>query len=39
VLSGVYKLDSLQDAQHRGLALFWAHRLGDLVDWIDRTRG
>jgi hypothetical protein len=38
VLSGVYKLHNLVDAQNRGLALFWAHHLIALVDFIDRTR-
>jgi hypothetical protein len=38
VLSGVYKLKNLRDAQLRGLKLFWAHDLARLVDWIDETR-
>jgi hypothetical protein len=38
VLSGVYKLHNLQDAQDRGLALFWAHGLKALTDWIATTR-
>lgn len=38
VLSGVYKLNNLQDAQKRGLTLFWAHDLSNLVSWIERTR-
>lgn len=38
VLSGVYKLHNLQEAQARGLALFWAHNLDALVDWIALTR-
>jgi hypothetical protein len=38
VLSGVYKLHNLQQAQHHHLSLFWAHRLADLTDWIDDTR-
>lgn len=37
VLSGVYGLDNLEDAQARGLTLFWAHRLADLGDWITST--
>lgn len=37
-LSGVYKLRNLLQAQHRGLALYWAHRLSDLTEWIDGTR-
>ena len=38
VLSGVYKLHNLDDAQRRGLALYWDHRLSDLTEWIERTR-
>jgi hypothetical protein len=39
VLSGVYKLRNLEEAQQRGLTLYWAHRLGDLTTWIETTRG
>lgn len=38
VLSGVYKVHNLLDAQDRGLTLFWAHDLEPLTEWIDRTR-
>lgn len=38
VLSGVYKLRNLQDAQRTGLALFWAHDLGAMMEWIEATR-
>lgn len=38
VLTGVYKLTSLVEAQDRGLALFWAHGLDAFVTWIKRTR-
>jgi hypothetical protein len=38
VLSGVYKLRNLDDAQARGLALFWAHSLGELLAYVDKTR-
>jgi hypothetical protein len=38
VLGGVYKLRNLQDAQDRGLALFWAHDLKALTDWVESTR-
>jgi len=38
VLSGVYKMESLEYAQGNGLALFWAHELQRLLDWIDATR-
>ena len=37
VLSGVYNLPHLIDAQERGLTLFWAHDLGALVSWIEQT--
>lgn len=37
VLSGVYKLHNLVDAQRRGLTLFWAHDLNQLMDWISHT--
>lgn len=39
VLSGVYKLHNLQDAQSRGLTIFWAHDLAGLVSWIESTKG
>jgi XamI restriction endonuclease len=38
VLSGVYKLKNLEDAQRRGLTLFWAHDLQRMVDWMHRTK-
>ncbi len=38
MLSGVYKLRNLEQAQDRGLTLYWAHRLGDLTGWIEQTR-
>jgi hypothetical protein len=38
VLSGVYKLHNLQDAQTHGLALFWAHDLQKMIEWIEFTR-
>lgn len=38
VLSGVYNLHNLVDAQERGLTLFWAHDLAPLTTWIDRTK-
>jgi len=38
VLSGVYKLHNLLNAQDRGLTLYWAHRLEDLTSWIDQVR-
>lgn len=38
VLSGVYKLKHLGSAQLRGLALFWAHDLARLTQWIEGTK-
>lgn len=38
VLSGVYKLHNLEDAQKRGLRLFWAHDIGRLIEWIAKTK-
>jgi hypothetical protein len=38
MLSGVYKLHNLTNAQSRGLTLFWAHDLDQLMDWIARAK-
>jgi hypothetical protein len=38
VLSGVYKLRNLENAQRRGLTLFWAHELDAMLEWIESTR-
>ncbi len=38
VLSGVYDLHNLVDAQERGLTIFWAHNLDPLAEWIDKTK-
>lgn len=38
VLSGVFKLHNLQSAQDRGLTLYWAHDLDQLVDWVTNSR-
>jgi hypothetical protein len=38
VLSGVYKIHNLIDAQERGLTIFWAHQLNEMTDWITSTR-
>lgn len=37
VLSGVYNLANLVDAQERGLSLIWAHDLRPLTEWISST--
>lgn len=38
VLSGVYKLRNLENAQTDGLALFWAHDLEPMIAFIEATR-
>ena len=38
VLSGVYKIHNLMEAQARGLTLCWAHDLDRLLDWVETTR-
>ena len=38
VLSGVFKVLNLEQAQERGLALFWAHDLEKLGAFIESTR-
>ncbi|MFW6012270.1 MAG: XamI family restriction endonuclease [bacterium] len=38
VLSGVYELHNLAEAQSRGLTLFWAHALEELTEWIEGTK-
>lgn len=38
MLSGVYKLHNLVDAQERGLTIFWAHDLQAMTEWIEGTR-
>lgn len=38
VLSGVFGLKHLVEAQERGLTLFWAHSLDDLLSFVSSTR-
>lgn len=38
ILSGVYKLHNLVDAQARGLTLFWAYDLQNFLAWIESSR-
>ena len=38
VITGVYKLTKLQEAQRRGLTIFWAYKLKAMLDWIESTR-
>lgn len=37
-LAGVFKLLSLEQAQQRGLALWWTHDLAKLGEFIDQAR-
>jgi len=38
VISGVYKLKKLQEAQQRGLTIFWSYNLPVMLHWIESTR-
>lgn len=38
VLSGVYKVHNLLQAQDGGLILFWSHRLSDMKSFIEKAR-
>ncbi|MBN2192827.1 MAG: XamI family restriction endonuclease [Polyangiaceae bacterium] len=38
VLAGVFHIRHLVEAQHRGLAVFWAHDMESLVNWIATTK-
>lgn len=38
MLAGVFKRHNLQQAQTRGLTLWWSHNLDEMLGWIDSTR-
>lgn len=38
MLAGVFKRHNLQQAQDRGLTLWWSHDLDQMLDWIENTR-
>lgn len=38
VIGGVFKCQYLEDAQNRGLTIYWAHDLKQLTAWLDRVR-
>lgn len=38
MLAGVFKRHNLQQAQDRGLIIWWSHDLDQMVNWIARTR-
>lgn len=37
MLAGVFKRHNLEQAQARGLTIWWSHQLDVMVDWIART--
>ena len=37
VLSGVYKVHNLEDAQARGLSISWAQDMEAMIEWIQST--
>jgi len=38
VLAGVFKRHNLEQAQERGLAIWWSQDLNQMVTWIEQTR-
>lgn len=38
VIGGVFKCEYLEDAQNRGLTIYWAHNLKALTDWLGGIR-
>lgn len=38
VLAGVFNRKNLEEAQDRGLVLWWSHDIEKMIDWIDTTR-
>jgi XamI restriction endonuclease len=38
VISGVFKREYVENAQHRGLTIYWSHNLKALTDWLTRLR-
>ena len=38
LLAGVFKLANLEQAQQRGLSIFWSHDLDALVAFVEATR-
>lgn len=38
MLAGVFKRHNLEQAQDRGLTLWWSHDLNEMLNWIERTR-
>jgi hypothetical protein len=38
MLAGVFKRHNLEQAQERGLTIWWSHDLDRMVSWMERTR-
>lgn len=38
IIGGVFKLHNLEEAQRRGLTIFWARSLPVMLDWIEKTK-
>ncbi|HLG68817.1 MAG TPA: XamI family restriction endonuclease [Chloroflexota bacterium] len=38
VLAGVFKVDNLAEAQRSGIAIFWEHDFGTLIDYLAANR-
>jgi XamI-like restriction endonuclease len=38
MLAGVFKRHNLEQAQERGLTIWWSHDLDQMVSWIEQTR-
>jgi len=38
VIAGVFKRANIEAAQNDGLTIIWAHRLGNLTDFVEKTR-
>ena len=38
MLGGVYKRHNLEQAQARGLTIWWSHDLDTMVNWIEQTK-
>ncbi len=38
ILAGVFKRHNLEQAQNRGLTIWWSHDLDQMVSWIEETR-
>lgn len=38
VISGVFKCEYLENAQDRGLTIYWSHKLDEMTQWMDKLR-